>query len=103
MANPLPDRFAEAHALLRKHFGFPGFRPAQRWVLQSVLLGRDTLAVLPTGGGKSLFNSKQPNNNVMMIFTVVVGIFGVRWDSGTPQRLVGFVPCPWVAVVRFAV
>jgi len=54
VANPLPDRFAEAHALLRRHFGFPGFRPAQRRVLQSVLLGRDTLAVLPTGGGKSL-------------------------------------------------
>ena len=54
MANPLPDRFTQAHALLRKHFGFPGFRSAQRRVLQSVLLGRDTLAVLPTGGGKSL-------------------------------------------------
>ncbi len=54
MANPLPDRFADAEALLRRHFGFPGFRPSQRRVLQSVLLGRDTLAVLPTGGGKSL-------------------------------------------------
>ncbi len=54
MANQLPDQFSKAHALLQKHFGFPGFRPAQRRVLRSVLLGRDTLAVLPTGGGKSL-------------------------------------------------
>lgn len=45
---------AEARALLRHHFGYPDFRPAQRRVVASVLAGRDTLAVLPTGGGKSL-------------------------------------------------
>ncbi|HUF34930.1 MAG TPA: ATP-dependent DNA helicase RecQ [Gemmatimonadales bacterium] len=43
-----------ARALLREHFGHPGFRPAQEPVLRSVLAGRDTLAVLPTGGGKSV-------------------------------------------------
>lgn len=45
---------AEARALLRHHFGYPDFRPAQRGVVASVLAGRDTLAILPTGGGKSL-------------------------------------------------
>ena len=45
---------ATARALLRTHFGHPGFRPAQEPVLRSVLGGRDTLAVLPTGGGKSV-------------------------------------------------
>jgi ATP-dependent DNA helicase RecQ len=45
---------AEALAVLRRHFGFDRFRPAQRPVVQSVLAGRDTLAVLPTGGGKSV-------------------------------------------------
>ena len=43
-----------ARAVLQKHFGFPDFRPMQRRVVQSVLAGRDTLAVLPTGGGKSV-------------------------------------------------
>jgi ATP-dependent DNA helicase RecQ len=43
-----------ARALLQAHFGHPEFRPAQVPVLRSVLGGRDTLAVLPTGGGKSV-------------------------------------------------
>lgn len=43
-----------ARAILRHHFGYPDFRPAQRQVVRSVLGRRDTLAVLPTGGGKSL-------------------------------------------------
>lgn len=44
----------EARGLLRSHFGYPDFRPAQARVIQSVLRGHDTLAVLPTGGGKSV-------------------------------------------------
>jgi ATP-dependent DNA helicase RecQ len=44
----------EARRLLRHHFGHGEFRPAQRPVIASVLAGRDTLAVLPTGGGKSV-------------------------------------------------
>jgi ATP-dependent DNA helicase RecQ len=43
-----------ARSLLREHFGHPGFRPGQEPVLRSVLAGHDTLAVLPTGGGKSV-------------------------------------------------
>lgn len=39
---------------LRKHFGFEQFRPGQRQVIEHVLAGRHTLAVLPTGLGKSL-------------------------------------------------
>src|SRR5512134_2056782 len=45
---------ATARALLQTHFGHAGFRPSQEPVLRSVLGGRDTLAVLPTGGGKSV-------------------------------------------------
>ena len=44
---------SDARAVLLRHFGFPDFRPAQREVVRSVLSGRDTLAVLPTGAGKS--------------------------------------------------
>jgi ATP-dependent DNA helicase RecQ len=44
----------QARHFLRHHFGHPEFRPAQRPVIESVLAGRDTLAVLPTGGGKSV-------------------------------------------------
>jgi ATP-dependent DNA helicase RecQ len=51
---PLAERIVEARRLLHGHFGFQDFRPLQRRVVQSVLAGRDTLAVLPTGGGKSV-------------------------------------------------
>jgi ATP-dependent DNA helicase RecQ len=44
----------EALATLKAVFGFDAFRPGQDDVVDSVLAGRDTLAVLPTGGGKSL-------------------------------------------------
>lgn len=43
----------DARAVLLQHFGFADFRPSQREVVRSVLSGRDTLAVLPTGAGKS--------------------------------------------------
>ncbi len=39
---------------LHHYFGFPGFRPGQDRIVESVLAGRDTLAIMPTGGGKSL-------------------------------------------------
>jgi ATP-dependent DNA helicase RecQ len=41
-------------AALERHFGFREFLPGQEPVVSSLLAGRDTLAVMPTGGGKSL-------------------------------------------------
>ncbi|HEU4699930.1 MAG TPA: RecQ family ATP-dependent DNA helicase [Gemmatimonadales bacterium] len=43
-----------AVAALRTHFGYDAFRPAQEPVVRTVLAGHDTLAVLPTGAGKSV-------------------------------------------------
>ncbi len=51
---PMSGSMDDARRLLRHHFGHGEFRPAQRPVIASVLAGRDTLAVLPTGGGKSV-------------------------------------------------
>ena len=39
---------------LRQIFGYSGFRPLQEEIVRDVLAGRDVLALLPTGGGKSL-------------------------------------------------
>lgn len=51
MENPY---FAEAQNLLRKYYGYPDFRPAQKPVVESLLQGSDTLAIMPTGAGKSI-------------------------------------------------
>jgi ATP-dependent DNA helicase RecQ len=44
----------DAAHLLRDIFGFDAFRPGQGEIVDAVAAGRDTLAIMPTGGGKSL-------------------------------------------------
>ncbi|MBR4155488.1 MAG: RecQ family ATP-dependent DNA helicase [Bacteroidales bacterium] len=40
--------------ILLRYWGYPSFRPMQEDIVDSVIAGRDTLALLPTGGGKSI-------------------------------------------------
>lgn len=55
IAPPLPcGPNPELEAQLKHHFGFAQFRPGQQQVVEAVLAGRSVLAVMPTGGGKSL-------------------------------------------------
>src|SRR5213592_1082830 len=44
----------ELSSALKEHFGYESFRKGQEAVVRSVLSGRPTIAILPTGGGKSL-------------------------------------------------
>lgn len=49
-----PDRDALVRTALRERFGLIALRPGQREVIESVLTGMHTLAIMPTGAGKSL-------------------------------------------------
>ena len=43
-----------AQSLLSSVFGFDRFRPGQAEIVEAVIAGKNTLAIMPTGGGKSL-------------------------------------------------
>lgn len=49
-----PGQARDIHTVLREHWGYDTFRPDQERIINAVLAGKDTLALLPTGGGKSL-------------------------------------------------
>lgn len=46
--------YSKAKSILKKFYGYDDFRPGQRKVVQSLLGGKDTVAIMPTGAGKSI-------------------------------------------------
>ena len=44
----------DARAVLRDRFGYATFRPGQELVIEALLAGKDALAIMPTGAGKSI-------------------------------------------------
>ena len=53
MSAPSPDSL-DPQPLLAQVFGFAQFRPGQEEIVRAVINGEDVLAIMPTGGGKSL-------------------------------------------------
>ncbi len=47
----MADRFQD---ILRQYWGYPDFRGIQREIIESIAAGKDTLGLMPTGGGKSI-------------------------------------------------
>ena len=75
-------------SILKDTFGYDAFRPHQREVIENVLAGRDTLAVMPTGGGKSL--CYQIPSQLLPGLTVVVSpLIALMKDQVEQLRAVG--------------
>jgi ATP-dependent DNA helicase RecQ len=50
----IPCSLSDIHKILKDYWGFDSFRPLQKEVIESILNDNDTLALMPTSGGKSL-------------------------------------------------
>ncbi|MCA1764189.1 MAG: DEAD/DEAH box helicase, partial [Flavobacteriales bacterium] len=48
------DVKAPVEDILKKYWGFQSFRPLQQEIVETAISGRDAIALLPTGGGKSI-------------------------------------------------
>lgn len=67
---------------LHTYFGYNDFRPLQAEIIESVLAGRDTLALMPTGGGKSIcfqvptlvMANKNPGKRLCLVITPLIAL-----------------------------
>jgi ATP-dependent DNA helicase RecQ len=74
---------------LKTHFGFSDFRPGQTEALQSLISGRHTLAVMPTGAGKSLIyqlaalvlRNESKNMAVTLVVSPLIALMKDQVDS----------------------
>jgi ATP-dependent DNA helicase RecQ len=76
------------HKILRDVFGYDSFRPGQEAIVDSLLAGRNVLAVMPTGAGKSLcFQIPALVKNALTI--VVSPLVALMQDQVTALKLSG--------------
>lgn len=82
------------HEALKEVWGYPGFRPHQEATIEAIMSGRDSLTVLPTGGGKSLCY-QLPASLMPGTAVVVSPLISLMADQVQALRLLG-VPAAFV-------
>jgi ATP-dependent DNA helicase RecQ len=82
-AAPAPTPTPEA---LLERFGLDAFRPGQREAVQAALDGRDSLVVMPTGGGKSLCyqlpalaSDLDPTRGLVVVVSPLIALMADQW------------------------
>ena len=78
--------------ILGRYWGYGSFRPMQREIIDSVLAGRDTLGLLPTGGGKSI-TFQVPAMAVEGLTVVVTPLVSLMKDQADNLRERGIRAC----------
>ncbi|MFI3264820.1 MAG: ATP-dependent DNA helicase RecQ [Rikenellaceae bacterium] len=79
----------DIYSILKKYWGYDEFRPMQKEIINSVLAGQDTLALLPTGGGKSLTYQVPAlaMNGVCIIVTPLIALMKDQLDKLRSQAI----------------
>src|SRR5437870_5503935 len=74
---------ADLKRVIERHWGYRTLRPLQEQAMQAVLDGRDSLVVLPTGGGKSLCYQAPPvlRIDVTVVFSPLIALMKDQVDS----------------------
>lgn len=76
------------HEILEKYWGYPAFRPLQEDIIHSVCAGKDTLGLMPTGGGKSI-TFQVPALSMEGICIVVTPLIALMRDQVDNLRRLG--------------
>lgn len=76
------------HEILEKYWGYPAFRPLQEDIIHSVCAGKDTLGLMPTGGGKSI-TFQVPALSMEGICVVVTPLIALMRDQVDNLRRLG--------------
>lgn len=90
----MSELYRQARSQLKKFWGFDDFRPGQGEVVQSILQGRDTLVLFPTGGGKSL--CYQVPAMVLDGLTLVISPLVALMQDQVAQLNARKVPATWI-------
>ena len=87
-ATPEPPD-APATRVLRDVFGFDAFRPGQREIIEAVLAGRDCIAIMPTGAGKSLTYQIPARllDGPVVVISPLISLMKDQVDAGTASGL----------------
>ena len=96
LSTPPPPSLEALEALLRQHWGYTHFREAQVPVVSAAAKGQDVLAILPTGGGKSLCYQVPGlhRSGVCLVISPLVAliadqVFGLRKAGVVADALIG--------------
>src|SRR6478672_2369744 len=70
-------------AVVERHWGYSSLRPLQEQAMRAVLEGRDSLVVLPTGGGKSLCYQAPAvlRNSTTVVISPLISLMKDQVDS----------------------
>lgn len=78
-----------ATKVLQKYFGYNSFRPAQREAISTLMQGKDCLAIMPTGAGKSICFQVPAllHHGVTLVFTPLISLMKDQVDGLLMQKI----------------